>query len=376
MKGRPRICVVGLSPGLTPIANIIRLLSSIANTVHVLIPGLDIGNLGQFPNLHATAIRHRNVSNVLLRIINNLAMQMRVTIRALRLAKHVDMFLFTIGGETLLLPMIALKLSGNTIAFMPGGNAVQVAQSKNDRFTRIIAAVMNIVLGLSMKIILYSKQMMKESPFNRHSKKVLIAHEHFVDFSVFFRTSRIVERLDQIGFIGRLSSEKGVIPLIDAISLILDSGKPIRVIVVGDGPLFDEAKQRVLDHGIDSFVTFTGRVPHIQIAPILNSLKLLVVPSKTEGLPNVLLEAMACGTPILASRVGSISDFIADAHTGFIITSTAPRGLANQICSLLKDPELLELVSEHAMKFVRQDFDFATTARKWKSVISSVILNP
>jgi glycosyltransferase involved in cell wall biosynthesis len=98
---------------------------------------------------------------------------------------------------------------------------------------------------------------------------------------------------------------------------------------------------------------------------------MLVLPSLTEGLPNVMLEAMACGTPVLASPVGAIPDVLKNESTGFILDSTEPSFLAKAILRVLENPTVSENVSTAASNYVRDNFDLRKTRLSWKALIGT-----
>jgi glycosyltransferase involved in cell wall biosynthesis len=97
-------------------------------------------------------------------------------------------------------------------------------------------------------------------------------------------------------------------------------------------------------------------------------LQLLVIPSFTEGLPNIILEAMACGTPVLATSVGAIPDIIKDGETGYIMENNSPVCIAENITRVLGDPDR-EKIAMNARKMVESDFTFDTTVTQWKRIL-------
>jgi len=96
------------------------------------------------------------------------------------------------------------------------------------------------------------------------------------------------------------------------------------------------------------------------------------LPSFTEGLPNILLEAMACGTPVLATSVGAVPDVVNERKTGFLLKSTRPEHIAKRIVELLGNPSLLERVSEGAYRFVREKFRYEKTLEIWTNVLKEL----
>jgi glycosyltransferase involved in cell wall biosynthesis len=119
-------------------------------------------------------------------------------------------------------------------------------------------------------------------------------------------------------------------------------------------------------------LTFLKWLPHHKLPLLLNKLRLLVLPSVTEGLPNVVLEAMACGTPVLATPVGAIPDIIKEGESGFLLKSNDPKHIAERIIELLNKPDLLEKVSVNAYNYVRENFSFEKTLDAWRKILSEL----
>ncbi|MDI6867848.1 MAG: glycosyltransferase family 4 protein [Methanoculleus sp.] len=98
---------------------------------------------------------------------------------------------------------------------------------------------------------------------------------------------------------------------------------------------------------------------------------LLVLPSYTEGLPNIMLEAMACGTPVLATPVGAIPDVIIDGKTGFIMENNSPECIADNVVRALEHPDL-EQIAEAGRRFVEENFSFEKTVENWKEILQNI----
>ncbi len=369
---RIRICIVALCPGLTPISDLIMIMSRIAHEVYLVIPGLPRNILPNLSNVKHLTVPHRVSSGLVSRLMNSIITQFRVLLQVMKISKSVDLYLFSISGETFLLPLLGLKFMRQLTAFMPGGNAIRVSKINNDLLSLLIPSVVYAALELTHRIILYSSHMAKEAVFAKHKNKTIFAHKHFINFTRFMREYDLSERPETVGFIGRLSREKGVLSFVDAIPQVLDIRESVKFLICGDGLLLEEAKMRVAKRGLESSVRFTGWVFRQQIPDLLNSMKLMVQPSLTEGLPNSILEAMACGTPVLATPVGGIPDLIVESETGFFLRSRNPDHIAERICSLLGNTELLENVSNRAMDFVNQGFCFSYVVQSWHNVLAQL----
>jgi len=99
-------------------------------------------------------------------------------------------------------------------------------------------------------------------------------------------------------------------------------------------------------------------LPHLvgrfEMPAYLNKLKLLIIPSSSEGVPTILLEAMTCGTPALATPVGGIPDILKDGENGFILPDNSPRSIVQGIIRALGHPRLSE-IAENAQKLLAEE---------------------
>jgi glycosyltransferase involved in cell wall biosynthesis len=136
-------------------------------------------------------------------------------------------------------------------------------------------------------------------------------------------------------YAGRLAPEKGVDVLVEAWPEVAARAPAARLAVVGAGP--DEARARELAQarGVAGSIAFVGSVP--DVAPYLRAADAAVLPSRTEGLPVALLEAMSCGLPVVATRVGGSAEVLADALAGWLVPAEDPPALAGALAQALLD---------------------------------------
>jgi glycosyltransferase involved in cell wall biosynthesis len=133
-------------------------------------------------------------------------------------------------------------------------------------------------------------------------------------------------------FVGRLVPVKGLDVLLDACAELARSELRFRLCLVGDGPLRGSLEQRAARLGLAGTVQFCGPRPHGQLPDWFRAADLFVLPSRSEGLPSVLLEATACGTPFVASRVGGIPEI-----TGPAGSRLAPPEDAGRLATAMGD---------------------------------------
>ena len=140
-------------------------------------------------------------------------------------------------------------------------------------------------------------------------------------------------------FLGLLAPVKGVDVLLKAIGRVDDDD--LFCVLVGDGPLRAELEQQVRSSRDQGRVHFAGQCPRDEVADWLSAADLLVLPSFSEGRPNVILEAMACARPVVASRVGGVPELVNDGITGRLVTAGNSTDLSEAIRDLMDDPKLL-----------------------------------
>ena len=149
-----------------------------------------------------------------------------------------------------------------------------------------------------------------------------------------------------IGYVGNIRLIKGSDVLIEAMDHLV---KQLRntdadLWIVGYGELDVPLRARVTALGLDKRVHFAGRQPHDAIHTWMSAVDVFCLPSRNEGCPNVILEALASGKPVVASRVGGIPELITDGENGYLVPSEDPRALAGALAKALDrtwDPEAL-----------------------------------
>ena len=152
----------------------------------------------------------------------------------------------------------------------------------------------------------------------------------------------------RVATVANLVWQKGLSYLILAAKKVCEHVKNVEFIVVGDGPLREELMRQVRGLGLEGRVRFLGRLPYEEALGVMASSDIFVLPSVYDQLPMVILEAMALGKPVVATRVCGIPDVIEDGRTGLLVEPRDPEGLAAAILKLVEDPGLREELSQRA----------------------------
>jgi starch synthase (maltosyl-transferring) len=172
-------------------------------------------------------------------------------------------------------------------------------------------------------------------------------------------------------FVGRLDPQKGPFVLMAAVRELCSRHAGLQVLLVGDGPLRDTLHAWVAKENLASRIHFAGR--RNDVPSLLRAANLFVLPSLWEGLPNVVLEAMAAGTPIVASRVEGISDLLVDDRTGLIVPPNSAGDLAEAIDRLLADPEHARQMGHSAQHFVRERFTWDHVITQYEQLYTALL---
>lgn len=136
-----------------------------------------------------------------------------------------------------------------------------------------------------------------------------------------------------IGFVGRLSDEKAIPILMAAFVRVRQRLENVILTIVGTGPLEQQLKAYATTLGIAEYIRFAGHLPNSFEA--LKEFDLFVLPSRTEGCPIVVLEAMAMGLPVVATRVGGSPELVADGESGLLVPPNDPAAMAEAILKIL-----------------------------------------
>ena len=168
--------------------------------------------------------------------------------------------------------------------------------------------------------------------------------------------------------IGTLYEVKGHTYLIEACRLLQEQGLPFTCHLVGYGPLHQVLLDQVTNSGLKEVVHFHGQLPRQEIARRLQAADVLVVPSiptregRREGIPVVLMEAMASGVPVIASRISGIPELVEDGVSGLLVEPRQPEALAAALRSLYEDPQCWQRLSEGGRDRVLSGFDLTHNA--------------
>ena len=176
-------------------------------------------------------------------------------------------------------------------------------------------------------------------------------------------------------FVGRFVEKKGVGHLLDAMRALESEGAAVDLVLVGDGPMAEALKRQAA--GLTR-ARFLGWLPNQEVRRLMRGALAICVPSvaartgDSEGLPNVVLEAMACAVPVIGSHVGGIAEAVEHDHTGLLVPQGDPRAIVAAVGRLLGDPALRGRMGRAARTAATERFGAVTQSRMLEDALLAV----
>jgi glycosyltransferase involved in cell wall biosynthesis len=200
-----------------------------------------------------------------------------------------------------------------------------------------------------------------------------------VDLGAFAPAPRAPPEVPTFACVASLRPYKGHAVLLDAVSLLRARGVALRVVLVGAGELRARLAARIAREGLGDVVELRGAVAHEEIPAILARSTAMVLPSVTaedgqmEGIPVALMEAMAAGVPVVATRLSGIPELVRDGEGGLLVPERDPAALADAMERLARDPALGARLAEGARRAVERDFDRARNVERLEGLLNGVV---
>lgn len=173
------------------------------------------------------------------------------------------------------------------------------------------------------------------------------------------------------GIVARLTPAKDHVNLFDAFARVRASLPDARLVVVGDGELREELHRAVRERGLEDAVIFTGR--RDDVADVLSAFDVFVLSSSTEGLALTLIEAMAAGLPVVATRVGGNAEVVVDGETGRIVPPRDAAALATALEALLSDARGAGAMGAQGLARAREKFGIAAMTEQYRSLYDALV---
>ena len=330
------------------------------------------------PKIHLRNVKTDNKKQwMLIRTLKYIRIRLRTAYNLIKVANKIDICVFWVGAMAFLLPMLSAKLlRKRTVLIATGSVAKSVEQEYKDRplgkgrfiYFHVLGILETINRNLADRIVVESPTLVSALGLNKYGNKVLSDGAIFTDMDFFRSRKKLNERKKIVGYMGTLSKKKGVMNFTRAIPLILSQDSGIEFLIGGKGQLRSKIENELKSNKCNSKTELTGFMDYDDLPEYFSELKLLVFPSYTEGLPNIVLEAMACGTPVLATPVGGVPDVIKDSETGFIMEDNSPECIAKNVIRALEHPNLDE-IARNARSLVEKKYTHGAAVERYRKIL-------
>jgi glycosyltransferase involved in cell wall biosynthesis len=361
---------------VTPVSKMARIFSSLC-TKTVLLGNNYFSSSHALPSsVRIIVLKHtleyakddwRKVSSLFRWLVMNLSAQLEMGRHLWILRDEID-FVLSTAGCYYQIPCLLAKVLRKRLFCSSFGTDPDIALANHGRVAAFILYILSSIdYMLADKIIVDSSQTMQGSIFRPFREKLFIGNRYVEDD---FRIRvPYADRERTVGYIGRISKEKGILDFVKALPDFLDRNPDISVIIIGSGGLDKQFKAELQQVQCSDRIKWIRWVDHVEIPEHLNRLRLLVVPSCTEGTPNVILEAMACGTPVLATRVGGIPSLIVDGVSGFLLKNDSPHDFSRAITGALNHPEIQKIIFA-GRRIIDEEYSFSTCENRYKKLFN------
>ncbi|HSL88120.1 MAG TPA: glycosyltransferase family 4 protein, partial [Ignavibacteriaceae bacterium] len=169
-----------------------------------------------------------------------------------------------------------------------------------------------------------------------------------------------------IGFVGRLSIQKGVQYALDALKSVIEKYSNVRLLICGDGELRGDVEKFVSENKLEGKIHLAGF--RKDIPDIMKTIDVLLTPSLWEGFGIVLIEAMAAGKPCIATDTSSIPEIVEDGANGFLVPPKDSQSISESLIKLISDPQLVRQMGQAGIETVNQKFTIDKMIKEYESV--------
>jgi glycosyltransferase involved in cell wall biosynthesis len=298
--------------------------------------------------------------------------QLRICRAILRRDEEIVLFF---GATSYVLPVVFARVVGKTVVVEPRGDVpltlrLRWEESMPDFLSRFLAGSVAALESISYRtahgIVTYTPSMADELGLRRYDEKLHTDGARYVDTERFRVTVPYEERDEVVGYVGRLDEEKGIRELAEVARRV-----DARFVFVGDGNDRDWLEDELADEIDAGEVEITGWVDYDEVPEQMNRLRLLLLKSEpTEGLPTVILEAFACGTPVYANPVSGVPDVVREGETGFVMDDETPDEIARRVDEALD--EGMDGVSRRCRELVENRYSFNAAVERYANIINSI----
>jgi len=285
---------------------------------------------------------------------------------ALIMKKHIDI-IHTVGVYASIMGAFLSKITNRPYVSTIQGWKLSKYAVRNTNF--LVHGLVRYAMSHSTMVHCISSYLEKSARKLGARKTLIVPNGVYLNRSSSLDNRKLKEKLGieeykVILTAGRLIKTKGIKYLIEALPKVLKRQNNTKLIIIGDGP----EKPRLLslsdELGLKHEVLFLGSIPQDEVFSYMNASDVFVGPSLFEGLGNVFIEAMACGTPIIGTSVGGIRDIIENEVNGLLVPPGNSRAIAEAISRILSNEDLAISLTRNGRKIVEEKFDWDKICEK------------
>ena len=277
--------------------------------------------------------------------------------------------------------LFTADLWGRLAGLLSGISIMSTSHTTSDPNIGRLGLLLDRILSFRNDIVICVSEAVRHyrEKVARFSNRKLIVIENGIDLDRFTHLSPRKEKCDQLGLdsskrwlviVGRLVPLKGHRYLFDAVSLLIASFPSLGLLVVGEGEEENELKIYADRLGLANHVIFLGQ--RRDVPDILNLAEIFLLPSSREGLPIVLLEAMAAALPVVVTPVGGIPEVVEEGKTGFFVSQDGI-SIAKALRVLLEDPGLGQSMGAQGRAIIEERYDIRRTAKRYEALYDCVV---
>lgn len=319
------------------------------------------------PNKH-------NLENMnLINIIISLSFCLSASIILFKKRKEYDIVHFHGASLPLMSNILQLKLyRKKVISKVAAANLGTEAGSLKGKYS-LLGKILIRLLRKVDYFIAISEEIKEGLLIDGYDQNKIVRIPNFIDTKVFYPVNKKLKKQLKkklflpdkkiITFSGRLVERKGIHILLQSFAMVVKKYKNIFLIILGGGYLEKNLKDQSQTFGIDKNIKFCGFVTNIH--EYLNATDIYIFPSFQEGFPNAVLEAMACGLPVIATKIGGVVDIIKDGENGLLVEPGNKNELANALKKLISEPGYALSLGQNALKTIRENYGIDIIVNKY-----------
>jgi|Deesub1362A_J573_1020465.scaffolds.fasta_scaffold02457_2 glycosyltransferase involved in cell wall biosynthesis len=305
------------------------------------------------------------------KMVRHLVVDLKICRHLLRIARRVDVVILFVGARSYLLAALLSRILGKKLvafSFTTAGTIARIKKvTRQERVSSALAGLLERwVLTLAHQIAVQAPAVAAFSGLERYRRKIAVYGAKHIDFARFRPVKELGARPNAVLYVGSLIELKGVRRLLRAFPLVLARVPDARLNICGFGPLHRSLVAEARALGIADRIRLPGWIGSEEVPGYLNNARLLVLPSQSEGVPAIVQEAMACGTPVAATPVGGIPDLIVDRQTGYLIPDGTIEAIAATIIRALTDPDASKIAAA-ARQLVAARYSHAELVRQCRA---------